>query len=235
MPKTAPRQLRDSLKGPHRELLGSCWLLQEPYMTNGVPRTIHDQRSAIHDQRSTWFKQQQARSDRGSQAFVTSSTSAVFHFLTMPQVPVPMMPSIDSTSLRAARQKCARLAADEHLAKAATHVSMAKDIMAKAPDYNFTPISFCVDARIKAAKRLQGFLDSDTEGRAELSMEARSLDRCISWSSEYFVHPRPLFYKGPDASEFWRHAHASFSFDRQDKRFLSTEAISELTVLLWLH
>ena len=82
----------------------------------------------------------------------------------MPQVPVPMWTSIDWTSLRATRKKCARLAADEHLAKAATHVSMAKDIMAKAPDYNFTPVSFCVDARIQAAKRLQGFLDSDTEG-----------------------------------------------------------------------
>ena len=82
----------------------------------------------------------------------------------MPQVPVPMWTSIDWTSLRATRQKCARFAADEHLAKAATHVSMAKDIMAKAQHHNFTPNSFSVDNRIKVAKYLKGFLDADTEG-----------------------------------------------------------------------
>ena len=82
----------------------------------------------------------------------------------MPQIPVCIRTSIDWTSLRAARQKCARLAADEHLDKAAKHISMAKDIVDKAQDHNFTPTSFSVDAQIKVAKCLQTFLDSDTEG-----------------------------------------------------------------------
>ena len=103
-------------------------------------------------------------SDRGSQAFVISSTSAVFHFLTMPQIPVRIRTSIDWTSLRAARQKCARLAADDHLDEAAKHISIAKDIMDKAQSYNVKSPSFSVDAQVKVAKFLQTVLESATPG-----------------------------------------------------------------------
>ena len=92
----------------------------------------------------------------------------------MPNVAVPIRTSIDWTCVRAAMHQCARFAADEHLAKAASHVSIAQgimakahepaqDIMAKAQEPIFTLKSFPGDARIKDATCLQGFLDSDTE------------------------------------------------------------------------
>ena len=94
---------------------------------------------------------------------------SIISFLIMSTTPVRIRvgqstTKVDWNSLRAARQKCARLAADDHLDEAAKHISIAKNIMDKAQSYNLKPPSFSVEAQVKVAKFLQTFLESATPG-----------------------------------------------------------------------